>query len=341
MNIDNFYGNRELLEQLRKNAVQEQMPHAIILEGPQGSGKYTIARYIALLLACESSPNVCCNCPACRKIINSNSPDVIIIEPTDGRVRIGVDSVRFMRSDVYIRPNDNDFKVYIVKNADKMTPEAQNAFLKVLEEPPEYGIFILLCENTDALLVTVKSRAVTYHLERFSPEALYDCAVNLSDDARMLSQNNPDALKLAALTANGAVGNVLKAVADGFAEKCLEDYEACVKFITMLKKRSSAYELLRHLSSQGLTREKFESFCTMSQAAFSDMISYKLTDVRPSPFFLHEEELDSIAMSLTTAFIIEAAEIFEKYRASLDSNVNILTAINSLAAELASLRNRL
>ena len=108
-----------------------------------------------------------------------------------------------IRSDVYVKPNDNRYKVYIIESANKMTHEAQNAFLKVLEEPPEYAVFIMLCESSDAMLITVKSRATVYSTERFTESVLYEYLVKTSSTAAGLASENPDVLRLAIMTANG------------------------------------------------------------------------------------------------------------------------------------------
>ena len=146
--------------------------HAYIIEGVKGSGKHSIARLSAAALSCErknddSAPLPCGKCEACRKILEFLSPDVITVG-TEGKATLGVDSIRFMREDVYTPPNDLEHKIYIIEDADKMTVQAQNAFLLTLEEPPTYAGFILLCENAGALLETIRSRAPILRTEPIS-----------------------------------------------------------------------------------------------------------------------------------------------------------------------------
>ena len=156
-------GNRVLCEKLCLDVIEDKLSHACIIEGPKGTGKHTIAKNVAAALACTSKPeNVgrfpCLECADCRKVLDGDCPDLITVG-CDEKATIGVDTVRFLREDVRTVPNDLDFKIYIIEDADKMTTQAQNAFLLTLEEPPTYVRFFLLCESAELLLETIKSRA--------------------------------------------------------------------------------------------------------------------------------------------------------------------------------------
>ena len=156
-------GNRQLCEKLCLDVLEDKLAHAYILEGKRGTGKHIIARYVAAALACarksgETEEFPCCSCAECKKVLDGDSPDLITIGLQD-KATIGVETVRFLRDDVRLVPNDLDFKIYIIEDADKMTTQAQNALLLTLEEPPAYVRFFLLCENSDLLLETIRSRA--------------------------------------------------------------------------------------------------------------------------------------------------------------------------------------
>ena len=111
-------GNDELKERLANDVLSSKLPHAIILEGPRGSGKHTIAKICAAALSCEKATDKtsslpCGKCISCRKILGNKSPDVIMVSKEE-RATIGVDSIRFLKEDVYVIPNDNEHKVYII-----------------------------------------------------------------------------------------------------------------------------------------------------------------------------------------------------------------------------------
>ena len=157
MNLTRLAGNGPLKRQLELEAARHGLSHAYILSGPAGSGRRTLAGLLAAALVCEGGGDApCLSCPHCRKVLAGIHPDVIRAG-ADGR-DLTVAQVRALRADAYIRPNEAGRKVYILENAQTMNASAQNAMLKLLEEGPGYAAFLLLTDNADALLPTVRSR---------------------------------------------------------------------------------------------------------------------------------------------------------------------------------------
>ncbi|MDR0314341.1 MAG: hypothetical protein LBH71_00120 [Oscillospiraceae bacterium] len=156
--------DESLLNRLSSLIDEGKLPHAIILDGGTDSSRDEIARYIALSLMCKSTgKRPCGECVSCKKIMLKSHPDLITIEAEDKKKTISVDIVRQMRDDAYILPNESDSKIYIIPKADTMLAYAQNALLKILEEPPEYTLFILMCDYHTFLLPTVISRSVVFN----------------------------------------------------------------------------------------------------------------------------------------------------------------------------------
>lgn len=144
-----------LLDFVKENRVS----HAYILTGPAGSGKKALAVEFAAALVCRGGNRPCGACDQCRKAFEGLHQDIhIITDGVEGK-SIGVDRVREIGKNAYVAPGESVHAVYIIENADKMTAQAQNALLKVLEEPPEPVVFLLLTANLCALLPTVRSRA--------------------------------------------------------------------------------------------------------------------------------------------------------------------------------------
>lgn len=149
------------LNELIKN---KKMPHAILIDGGSASKRNELATYIANSFICKNGIP-CELCSDCLKTRNGTHPDIIISDPdllNEKTFKIGV--VRDIRKDAYIIPNEAHHKVYILKNADKMNIQAQNALLKVIEEPPAYARFVLVCESRAALLETIMSRVTPFNL---------------------------------------------------------------------------------------------------------------------------------------------------------------------------------
>ena len=151
-----------------------------VLCGARGCGKKTLARLLAQTLLCEENPNQrpCGQCPACKRFLSGNHPDVRYVAPK-GR-SIGVDDVRELIDYLARRPYEGGWHIAIIERADKLTPSAQNALLKTLENPPEDTVFFLLTDAPGALLSTVRSRVRLVRVPPLSREA---CVKALTDVA--------------------------------------------------------------------------------------------------------------------------------------------------------------
>ena len=159
MQLSRLAGNAALKEQLAVRLSDGQLSHAYILSGPADCGKHTLAAVLSSAMVCTGNGNRPCGvCSACRKTAAGIHPDIVTVLPEEEGKAITVDQIRRMRADAWVRPNEAERKVYIVEQADRMKPTAQNAMLKLLEEGPVYAAFLLLAENSGALLQTVRSR---------------------------------------------------------------------------------------------------------------------------------------------------------------------------------------
>lgn len=138
-------------------------PHGTLLECENEEISLKLAHIIANALVCTGANRPCGECAACRKAMGNNHPDIY---ETDGRTKktdaFTVDSVREIRTNAFIVPNEANAKVYILKNGQNMNEQAQNAFLKILEEPPQYVYFIILTSQKSKMLETVLSRVSVY-----------------------------------------------------------------------------------------------------------------------------------------------------------------------------------
>jgi len=165
MPLTSLRGNRALKALLLPRLSGGNLGHALILSGPAGSGKHTLAAILSRAMVCShEGAKPCGSCPACRKALAGIHPDIITIRPLPDKKAINVDQVREMRADAHIRPNEAPRKVYILEGADQIQDEGQNAMLKLLEEGPAYASFLLIAENPGALLTTVRSRCETLSL---------------------------------------------------------------------------------------------------------------------------------------------------------------------------------
>jgi DNA polymerase-3 subunit delta' len=235
MGFSDFHGNSETLHRLRDMLARERFPHAVILAGARGAGKYTLALMLAQALNClaptetDGLPYFCGQCSNCRRIAQAadldarfaeavetreglrdadkkdtrlfvqTHPDVLIIPPDPPQMMIKVDQVRRVIETIYYRPSEARERVYIFTDSAFMK-EAANSLLKVLEEPPEFATIFLLSENPGELLPTIRSRSMVFSLG----------AVPVEEVERYLAEHRPEwkpqQRALAARLSEGALG---------------------------------------------------------------------------------------------------------------------------------------
>jgi len=169
MGFESLLGNDRLKENLRASVGKGRLSHFYLICGPEGSGKRTLAQLLAAAAVCKEQDKPCLRCNACRKAMSGNHPDIITVTDPDHK-EVPVSVVRQYREDMFIRPNEADKKVYIFSQP--LRVEGQNALLKILEEPPSYGVYMLLTDNPEALLPTIRSRCTELKLHALPPRLL-------------------------------------------------------------------------------------------------------------------------------------------------------------------------
>lgn len=199
MGFDTLLGNDALKERLNASLRSGRMSHSYLISGPAGSGKHTLARLLSAALQCEGDHPPCMTCHACRKALSGNHPDVITVDEPDKK-QVPVELIRQARADIFIRPNEGRRKVFLIPRAQDMNASAQNALLKVLEEPPAYGVFLLLAETPEMLLPTIRSRCAEL---RLSP---LDAALLRAELAQRFPDRSEDDRNAAILRSGGFLG---------------------------------------------------------------------------------------------------------------------------------------
>ena len=168
MGFEMLLGNERLRENISRSIRQGHISHFYLISGPEGSGKHTLARLLAAAIHCTEENKPCMRCAGCRKVMANTHPDFITVEDPE-RKTVPVKTVRQARDDMYVRPNEAERKIYMFPQ--ELGIEGQNALLKILEEPPAYGVFFLLTDNPEKLLPTIRSRCTELKLVAL-PEAL-------------------------------------------------------------------------------------------------------------------------------------------------------------------------
>ena len=165
VSFKNIIGQEQIKEHFRNVMQMNKVSPAYIIQGELGAGKEYIAKAIAKTLQCEKGGTEACGeCRSCKQTDSRNHPDIIWVTHEKPN-SIGVDDIRVqINNDILIKPYYGPKKIYIISDCEKMTVQAQNALLKTLEEPPAYGVILMLTANADLLLPTILSRCVVLHM---------------------------------------------------------------------------------------------------------------------------------------------------------------------------------
>lgn len=209
MGFETLLGNERLKDNLARSLRRGHISHFYLISGPAGSGRHTLARLLAAAILCREPDAPCLQCRVCRKVLDGNHPDFITVDDPEKKT-VPVDLIRQARADIFVRPNESDHKIYLFPRAQDMGLPGQNALLKVLEEPPEYGVFLLITDNPERLLPTVRSRCVELELQPLPEDVL------LRALHRRFPQAEEETLRAAAIAGGGFLGQAEKLLSDGF-----------------------------------------------------------------------------------------------------------------------------
>ena len=314
MRFEGFFGNAALRQRLDAAFAAGKVSHCYLLCGPNGSGKRTLARLMAAAMQCQSADAPCGICPSCRKVFSATHPDVITVDD-DEHVFLGVDVARATGSDAFERPNEGKKKIYIIPRGDALNVPAQNALLKILEEPPSYAVFLILTTNEQALLPTVRSRCVRLHLAPIAFEeakaALHAKFPNESDET----------LRAAHARAGGFLGQTEALLADADDEKTAA---FCSSYA--VGDRLGVLALLAGMEK----RKRPEVTDTLWQwhALLVQALEAKSGFAAPLP------QAAQIARGRTNAQLMRAIQVTSRAADALEQNASVSTVLGWLAGRL-------
>ncbi len=327
-------GNEETKVRLGQAILQNAFPHAFIIEGPHGCGKHTLALALSAALNCKNRNGLsfpCGGCDTCRRIFKKNFVDIKYLSKKDGKNTIGVDDIRIMKEDIYLSPTESVHKIYIVEEAHAMTQQAQNALLKIFEEPPSGVVIFLLCDSIQPILSTIKSRAQLVRMERLTDDAVRDALSN-PDVLSAVTTTAPEAFAAAIKLSHGAIGRAKEMLSGDECAEIAEERMLASTLISLLvpgKERFNLYAALQNLPQK---RNEFSRAMLMILDGLRDLILSKYTDHATLLFYTDKNEVSSLASRIGYARLFRFYDAFTAARNKSEQNGNMTAVISELSA---------
>ena len=328
-------GNEALKERLAPMLSSGSLSHAYIIEGPAGIGKKTFARHFAAAAACEHGDGdtvPCGKCRSCRMILSGICPDVTFVGP-EGKASIGVDRIREICADVHIYPNDLDYRIYVIDGADTMTPQAQNAFLLTLEEPPKYVLFLLLCENSGRLLETVRSRAPRFRMQPLSREDVGKVVAAEMPEAEKIRRNDPERFGAAVMSSGGAAGRAMQLLGGKDGNADLARRRTAVGFLELASARGKGAEASLLLMKNAGTREEISALLDTVIAASRDLILINRDENAPLLFFPDREKAAALSESFPIRRLLSISYAASDAKEAVSRGMNIRLTVTDMLAK--------
>jgi len=311
--LNQVVGNKKLMERLREVVNGRRFFHACIISGGPGTGKHTLAEWLAAAAICKSSTErPCGRCHACQKL--PAHPDIIRLERKSAEVK--VEDIRALRSEMYLRPNEAERRVIIIEEAEALNISAQNTLLNLLEEPPTGVLFILETENEQLLLPTVSSRCVSLRMNPLSDKELIDALTALKPE---LSQ---DKLNDAVRFAEGSLGRALSQLS---GEK-VSDFSELLAKALVCGSQSDLVSLSISLESMKRDEQALNLAAFKNTAASAAALKYDAERAEPGA--------RALAGSKTASELSRIVRLCDKYISYCASNVGAGHIAGGFFAEL-------
>lgn len=324
MRFDEIIGHNFIKESLIDTVKSGKASHAYIFDGPEGVGKLKTAKIFARAILCDNfTSDLCEQCNSCHLTRSEAHPDLKVLDLTIGedgkqKASISVEAIRQLKKEVYLRPFYGNRKIYILKNAEKMTVEAQNAMLKIFEEPPEYITIILISNGLSKILPTIKSRAVIFKFPALKPKEL-EMYLNKY-------YNSIDNKKIYASISGGSISKMSELISD---PESLNFRNMVLSGIVSLINGSGS-SAINQLFDIFMKNKDLKFYCLEVMSVFlMDVIYIKTANADKIVNVDAEGELKELALKLTVENICNIEKLISELWEKLLKNSNYKLAVIS------------
>ncbi|MBN8620719.1 MAG: DNA polymerase III subunit delta' [Anaerolineae bacterium] len=241
------YGHDWAIEHLRKGIANGRTRHAYLIVGTESIGKETLARAFAMALNCthaDEAARPCGVCSACKRITSGNHPDMLYSELDSSTGALKIEEVRAITSRIALKPYEARYRIAIFRDFDHARPQAQDALLKTLEEPPPQAVLILLAPSTESLLPTITSRSQVIQLRPLPADSVRDALIQHRGAS-------PEQADLLARLSGGRMGWAIRALEDpSILEQRAQALDLLEQILTLT--RAQRFEIADDLSKDKL-----------------------------------------------------------------------------------------
>ena len=312
-NYSDIIGHEDIVKHFKSSIELGKVSHAYILNGEKGVGKKTLAKVVSKSLQCETgAPDPCGTCKSCLQVESDNQPDIIWVNHEKPNV-ISVDEIRQqIINDIDLKPYSSKYKIYIIPDAQLMNPQAQNALLKTLEEPPEYAVIMLLTNNVDKFLPTILSRCIVLNFKPVQPLDMMEYLVN---------QIGVDQKK-ARFCTDFAQGNLGKAVRLAIAPDYNEIQEDSIRLLRRIQDMEMD-EIVRTVKDMGKYKLDITDYIDIMTMWFRDILMVKISN-SPNKIIFKDEfsVMKKQASRMSYEGIEEILQAMDKLKIRLEANVD-------------------
>ena len=335
--FQDIIGQEQMKEHMQRAIASGNISHAYIIAGEKACGKRTIAGIFAQTLQCEAGgTEPCMKCRSCKQTLSGNQPDIIYLpapqpkgkagkEGEKKSISIGVDEIRSrLNNDIVIKPYSSPRKIYILQNAEQMTVQAQNALLKTLEEPPSYGVILLLTTNVNGLLPTILSRCVVLNMKPVPDETVERY---LMEQCKL-----PDyQAQVCAAFARGNIGRAKELAGSSDFERMKSDVLSILKYV----REMSLSQIMEAVKKAGDYKQLINDYLDMCVIWYRDVLFYKAT-AEPNRLVFREEisAIRNIARDVSYEGIEDVIQALDKAKRRIEANVNFDLAMELLFLEM-------
>lgn len=314
-------GHEQIISHLQNAITMDKVSHAYIFNGPDKSGKMMLAEAFATALQCETGKSEpCMECHSCKQAVGHNQPDIIYVTHEKPNT-ISVDDIRTqLNNDIGVKPYSSPRKVYIIDEAEKMNPQAQNALLKTIEEPPAYAVILLLTTNAATFLPTILSRCVTLNIKVVKDETI----------KTFLMQKHQIPDYQAEVCVAFAQGNVGKAIQLASSEDFNEMKASALQLMKRLQE-IDIYEMTAAVKQISEYKLEITDYFDLMMVWYRDVLYFKATnDVNGLIFRDEVYDIKRQAEKCSYGGIEVIIEALHKAKTRLNANVNFDLVIELL-----------